>query len=187
MTGTALSGSNADIRAYAMSLPLGMHYVTTTAETVNVPNGYNYCAGYILKRSNTSIMIALFNGSSTAQCVYSTYTWLNWKTTILDTNLGQFKYIAGSIPASGTLQIVNSGNPFAYIVSAQGTFGESYASYIVQGYGGGTTIRNHFTSLQNGEHLAAKIVDNAFVITSTTTATTAVAVIVLMGDPPALK
>lgn len=119
MTGTALSGSNADIRAYAMSLPLGMHYVTTTAETVNVPSGYNYCAGYILKRSNTSIMIALFNGDRVAQCTYSTDTWLGWRTTMLDTDLTGINYIANLSSINGLTA------PGTYTVNGNGAYGKS--------------------------------------------------------------
>lgn len=81
-------GGNADIRAYALSLPNGMHYVTTTAETVNVPKNYNYCSGYILKRSGTSIVIALFNGGRTAQCNYGSGTWYGWSESILDSDYG---------------------------------------------------------------------------------------------------
>ena len=182
---------NGSLYAFAKTCNLGFTTISTNLNTSDTP--YNYTTGYILRRSNSDVVITLYSVNNDTPTTYTNSTvdggntWSGWASSVKNTDIGQFKYVAGSIPASGTLQIVHNGVPFAYMVFVQGNMGWAYASYIVQGYGTGTTDRDHFFTLQNGNEITAKIVNNSFVVTNTSTSIVEVRVIVFMGELPTLK
>lgn len=86
--------------------------------------------------------------------------------TALNNNLGNIRNEQYSLSAGGTLTISHSGSPFTCLVVAQGSEASLWGSYILHGYGPGTTLRNHIITLGAGEGISVSISDNSFIITN---------------------
>ena len=84
----------------------------------------------------------------------------------LNNNLGNIRNEQYSLSAGGTLTISHSGSPFTCLVVAQGSEASLWGSYILHGYGPGTTLRNHIITLGAGEGISVSISDNSFIITN---------------------
>lgn len=81
-------------------------------------------------------------------------------------NLGNIRNKQYSLSAGGTLTISHSGSLFTCLVVAQGTEASLWGSYILHGYGPGTTLRNHIITLGAGEGISVSISGNSFIITN---------------------
>ena len=77
---TSSKGITASIKDQALTCKNGVTFITTGASTTDIPTGYTYGCGLVLRRTTDQLWIVLFkyNASTMAICSYTNGTWSAW-------------------------------------------------------------------------------------------------------------
>ena len=73
-------GITASIKSQALTCKNGVTFITTGASTTDIPTGYTYGCGLVLRRTVDQLWIVLFkyNAATMAICSYTNGTWSAW-------------------------------------------------------------------------------------------------------------
>lgn len=126
----------------------------------------------------------------------TTWEWGAWEKVTTATDLNNAlanlpKVIKTQINANKTLTLTHNtdtSNMFIWRVSIQGNIGQGYASYIIQGYGAGTSTRDHIFTHYQGTAITIAQADNVITITNTNNLSGIAKVVieVLEGEAPTI-
>lgn len=159
-------------------------------------NIYKYSSASIFVRNSSSIVVILYGVDIypiMTNC-YNGSNWIGWqtyaKTSDLDFRLNGLSKINFNIDGSQTLKIVEPNDRFLQILSIQGSQGELYGTFILNGYGIGGFSRYHVTTLNTGNVCEITIGDEGthlFNLINSSNYSMSFSIVSLIGSMPTIS
>lgn len=102
-----------------------------------------------------------------------------------NSNLGRLTLTNFSVLGNGT-KTINQNGTFLQMFFVQGGNGSTYGSYVLSGYGIGTSSRYHAASIENGESISVSIEGTSFVVSNTAPSSAQCALMRIIGNMPTI-
>lgn len=155
------------------------HFAAAIKINVTVTTAAPYAGGihigHIYKTSNQYFCGTVQRyGAGTIEFSYLNGTWSHYE-------LSKKNDIKTTCAAKGSVTFNMADDPFYGFIFSQGTLDGAFSSFVISGYGSGTSVRYHFQTLQTGNDITLSINNKSYVVTNNTAQDAFVSIVLFSG------